>query len=95
MPLCKRCNCYLPPNYVQVIKDSKPMEDGEYPKECVFCMNQTSSVERETEPNSGKYVEYTKDQCIRDYKAFIDKLSRSRNLDDIRNKADSMRGIII
>lgn len=90
MPLCKRCNCYLPPNYVQVISNSEPMEDGEYPKECIFCIRQTSYVERETEKGSGKYVEYSKNDCIKDYKEFIDKIRRSRKLQDIFNKTNNM-----
>lgn len=95
MPKCVKCNEFLPPNYVEVIPNSQPLADGEYPKECVFCQKMVSEVERETEHGSGKYVAYTKAQCIRDYKNFIDKLSRSRNLDDIKNKTDSMRGIIV
>ena len=86
MPKCIKCNEYLPPNYVEVIPDSQPMMDGEYPKECIFCKLIVSEVERETENGSGKYVTYTKKQCVEDYKAFIDKLSKSRNLQDVVDK---------
>jgi hypothetical protein len=78
MPKCVKCNEFLPPNYVDVIPNSEPMADGEYPKVCVFCQKMISEVERETEQGSGKFVAYTKAQCVKDYKAFIDKLSKSR-----------------
>jgi len=94
MPKCVKCNEFLPPNYVEVIPNSQPLADGEYPKICVFCQKMISEVERETEQGSGKYVAYTKEQCVRDYKAFIDKLKKSKNLDDIKKKADSMGGFI-
>lgn len=86
MPTCVRCNNVFPPNYVDIIKESQPMVDGEYPKECIFCKLQVSEVERETSPDSGQYTAYTKDQCIRDYKDFLDKLKHSRNVQDIVNK---------
>lgn len=95
MPKCVKCNEFMPPNYVEVIPNSQPMADGDYPKECVFCQKMISEVERETEQGSGKYVAYTKEQCVRDYKAFIDKLRKSRNLQDVVNKTNNTRGILV
>lgn len=95
MPKCERCSEIFPPNYVDIIKDSKPMLDGEYPKECIFCKLMISEVERETENNSGKYVAYTKQQCIDDYKNFLKKIKESKNVKDILNKAKSFEGIIV
>lgn len=86
MPNCERCNNMFPPNYLDVIKDSAPMENKEYPKECIFCKLKVSEVERETENGSGKYVPYTKQQCLDDYKTFLNKLKDSKNVKDIINK---------
>lgn len=86
MPKCVKCNEMFPPNYVDIIEGSVPMVDGEYPKECVFCHLGVSEVERETEHNSGKYMAYTKKQCLKDYKEFLTKLKNSKNVKDILNK---------
>jgi hypothetical protein len=91
MPKCVKCNEFLPPNYVEVIPNSQPMADGEYPKVCVFCQKMISEVERETEQGSGKFVAYTKAQCVKDYKAFIDKLVRVGIL--MIDKTKTMSGI--
>ena len=86
MPTCIKCKEMFPPNYVDVIENSEPMFDGEYPKECVFCKLGVSEVERETQHDSGKYIAYTKQECINDYKAFLTKLKESRNVKDILNR---------
>lgn len=91
MPVCQRCKNMYPPNYVDVIPNSELMFDGEYPKECIFCKRQVSEVERETFDGSEVYTSYTKEQCISDYKAFLDKLKRSRNVQDILNKTTYSR----
>jgi len=87
MPKCVKCNKFLPPNYVEVIENSVPDFQGEYPKECIFCKLNVSEVERETSQGSGKFVSYTKDQCIKDYEKFIKKLKDSRSVKDILNKS--------
>jgi len=88
MPKCVKCNEMFPPNYVDVIKGSEPMFDGEHPKECIFCQLTVSEVQRETEHNSGKFVAYSKAQCLFDYKDFLKKLKDSQNVKDILNKVD-------
>ena len=95
MPKCVKCNEMFPPNYVDIIKDSTPQFDGNYPYECIFCKLMVSEVERETENNSGKYVAYTKKQCIKDYANFLKKLKHSKKVQDIINKTDTTRGIIV
>jgi len=88
MPNCERCNNMFPPNYLDVIKDSEPMDNKEYPKECIFCKLNVSEVERETENGSGKFVPYSKQQCLDDYKVFLKKLKDSKNVKDILNRSD-------
>lgn len=90
MPKCERCGEFLPPNYVEVIPNSQPLNNGDYPKECIFCKLMVSEVERETSQGSGQFVPYTKRQCIKDYKEFLDKLRRSGNVQDILDKTDNL-----
>jgi len=73
MPKCVKCNEFLPPQYTDYIKNAVPDFEGNIPQECVFCKLMVSEVERETEDGSGKYVPYTKADCIKDYKAFVAK----------------------
>jgi len=94
MPRCVKCKGMFPPNYVEVIPDSNPNLEGEYPKHCFFCKNNVDEVERETEHNSGKYIKYTKKQCLEDYRIFLAKLKDSKNVKDIMNKTNSS-GIIL
>lgn len=86
MPVCVRCKHVFPPNYVEIIENTEKV-DGDYPKECVFCKLGIEKVERETSPNSGKYIEYTKTQCTEDYKRFLRKLKESQNVKAIINKS--------
>lgn len=90
MPKCVRCKEFFPPNYVDLIEGGEPMFDGELPKECIFCKLQINEVERETSNNSGKYIKYTKEQCLIDYKKFLRKLKDSRNVKDILNKTEGI-----
>lgn len=85
MPLCVKCKEILPPNYTEVVENSKPNSQGIYPQECIFCKLVIDKVERETSKNSGKYIFYTKRECISDYKEFLDKIKKSRNVKDILN----------
>jgi hypothetical protein len=92
MGLCAKCNCVLPPNYLEIIENSKPDFHGDYPKECVFCKLMISSVERETSSGSNEYMEYKKEDCIKDYQKFLNKLKHSKSVKDILKKADGMGG---
>lgn len=73
MPQCKKCQEFFPPNYTEIIPDRQPNEKGEYPQHCIFCKLGVEEVEREESPNSDRFVKYTKEECIRDYKAFVAK----------------------
>lgn len=86
MPLCIRCKEVFPPNYTEVIENSKPDFSGLYPQECIFCKLNIDKVERETAKGSGKYTMYSKQECLRDYKEFLFKLKKSRNVKDILKK---------
>ena len=86
MPECARCRHLFPPNYVEIIENSQAI-NGEFPKECVFCKLGIEEVERETSPNSGTYVKYTKKECTEDYKKFLRKLKDSKNLKSIIDKS--------
>lgn len=87
MPECAICKHIFPPNYVEIIEKSQPDVNGEYPKECVFCKLGVDEVERETEPNSNKWVKYSKKECTEDYKKFLRKLKESQNVKAIINKS--------
>jgi hypothetical protein len=88
MPKCVKCNDFFPPNYTEVIDGSQPdpLDEGRYPQHCVFCKLGVDKVERETQQGSGKFVEYTKEECLRDYHEFLKKLKESKNVKDIMNK---------
>jgi hypothetical protein len=83
MPKCVKCNDFFPPNYTDVIENSKPDYEGKYPQICIFCNLMVSEVDRETEHNSGKYVAYTKKECVKDYADFMKKLKDSKKVTDI------------
>jgi hypothetical protein len=85
MPKCIHCNEFFPPNYTEIVPNSRPdpLNNNQYPQKCVFCSRGIDKVERETQPDSGKYVIYTKEQCLRDYKEFLSKLKDSQNVKDI------------
>jgi hypothetical protein len=89
MPKCVKCNDFFPPNYTEIIEDSEPMFDGNYPQECIFCRLGIDEVERESEKDSGQYVKYTKKECLEDYKKFLRKVKDSKNVKDILNKQES------
>ena len=92
MPKCMKCNGMFPPNYVENIDDKLVhMEDGEWPKECVFCKLDVNAVERETELNSGKFIRYTKEECLRDYSSFLMKMKDSKNVKEILNRKEEPR----
>ncbi len=88
MPKCVKCNEFFPPNYTEVIEGSQPdpLDDGKYPQHCVFCKLGIDKVERETEHNSGQYVMYSKEECLRDYKAFLAKLKDGTAQDILNSK---------
>jgi hypothetical protein len=86
MPECAICKHVFPPNYVEIIEKAEKV-NGEYPKECVFCKLGIDKVERETSPNSGEFIEYTKTQCTEDYKKFLRRLKESQNVKAIINKS--------
>jgi hypothetical protein len=93
MPKCVKCNNVFPPNYVEIIENSNKDFHGDYPKECIFCKLMVSSVERETSSGSNEYMEYKKEDCIKDYQKFLNKLKHSKSVKDILNKADNMSGL--
>lgn len=95
MPKCAKCNEFFPPNYTDVIEGSKPDFEGRHPHICIFCNLMVSEVERETEHNSGKYVAYTKKQCVEDYAEFMKKLKHSPNVQSILNKTNDPKRIIL
>ena len=76
MPKCVKCNNFFPPNYTDIIPDREvDGVTGEYPQHCVFCRDGIKFVTREESPNSGNFnIKYTKEECINDYKAFVDKM---------------------
>jgi hypothetical protein len=97
MPRCIRCNEFFPPNYTEVVPGSSPdpLNNNEYPQECVFCAQKIDKVERETSHNSGEYTFYTKEECIKDYKEFLAKVKDSQNVKDILKKSDEEAGFKI
>ncbi len=87
MPKCVKCHEFFPPNYTEVIENAeKDGMTGEYPQHCIFCKLGVNEVERESERNSGKFVPYTREQCLKDYKEFIAKV---KTTSDILNKENS------
>lgn len=95
MPKCVKCQEVFPPNYVDIIEGSEPEVDGEYPKECIFCKLGIDKVERETEKDSGKYQDYTRAECLSDYKKFLRRLKDNQNVKEILKKAENSSRIII
>ncbi len=95
MPKCVKCQEMFPPNYVDIIEGSKPEVDGEYPKQCIFCRLEIDKVERETEKNSGKFQDYTRAECLSDYKKFLRSLKDNQNVKEILKKAEDSSRIII
>lgn len=88
MPKCAKCQEFFPPNYTEIIEDSEiDGISGEYPQNCIFCKLGINQVERESEKNSGNYVPYTKQECLRDYKEFVAKIKSTSDI--INNKQDS------
>jgi hypothetical protein len=94
MPRCIQCNEFFPPNYTEIVPNSRPdpLNNNEYPQECVFCSQGIDKVERETSHDSGEYTMYTKEECIRDYREFLAKLKDSQNVKDILNKTRNIKG---
>lgn len=92
MPKCIRCTNFFPPNYTEVVVNSSPDLEGNYPQECVFCKQGIAKVERETAPDSGEYVFYTKEECIKDYSEFMKKMVDSQNVKDIIKKTKEEKG---
>jgi len=90
MPQCVTCRNIFPPNYVEVVPNSKPDFSNEYPKECIFCKNNIEKVERETANGSNEWIMYTKEQCIGDYAEFLRRLKDSRNVKDILKKTEEI-----
>lgn len=90
MPYCQKCNNFYPPNYTEVIQNSKPDLNNNYPQQCIFCKLGIDKVERETSHNSSKYIMYSKEECIRDYKEFLKKIKNSRNVQDIIKKSEEL-----
>ena len=88
MPQCVKCKEFFPPNYVEILEGDNISQDekGNWPMHCIFCKLNIDIVEREETPNSGKYIEYTKQQCLIDYKKFLRKLKESKNVKDIMEK---------
>lgn len=88
MPKCVKCNDFFPPNYTEVIPNSQPdpLDEGRYPQHCVFCRDGVDKVQRETAQGSGQFMDYTKEECLKDYHDFLKKLKDSQNVKDILNK---------
>lgn len=91
MPKCVKCNEFFSPNYTDIIEGSERDSKGEYPQQCVFCKMELTEVERETEHNSGEFVKYTKEQCIKDYKIFMQKFAKSKNVKEILRQNDDIK----
>jgi hypothetical protein len=78
MPLCTKCKEFFPPNYTEIVENSEPDGmTGQYPQHCIFCKLGVEHVERETSPNSGQFIKYTRNECLQDYKSFIEKMAKS------------------
>ena len=90
MPLCSLCRSFFPPNYTEVIPNSRPDNQGNYPQQCIFCKLNITQVEREETKDSGKFIPYTKEECIKDYQKFLRKVKDSQNVKDIIKKSQSM-----
>ena len=90
MPKCVKCSEFFPPNYTEIVEDSQPdpLNNNQYPQHCIFCKLGIDKVERETSPNSGQYVFYSKAECIRDYKDFLGKVNESKNVQDILRRKE-------
>lgn len=61
----------------------------------MFCSQGIDKVERETYSGSGEYIMYTKEECIRDYTEFLNKLKDSQNVKDILKKSKNVQGFKI
>lgn len=80
MPQCEKCKDFFPPNYTELIPEGKANREGQFPQHCVFCKDGVDFVMREDSHNSGKFnTKYTKEECIRDYKAFVEKMKHVAN----------------
>lgn len=89
MPKCMKCLDFLPPNYTEIIPNSLPDSEGNYPQECIFCKLGVKEVERVEEKGSEKYIKYTKEQCKKDYFIFLNKL-KNENVKKIMDRSEDL-----
>jgi len=74
MPKCQICYKLLPPNFMIEIEGSKDA------KKCIFC----DQGKNEVEYKEGLTVKkYTKEQCIKEYNEFLNKLKHSKGVSKI------------
>lgn len=73
MPLCDECKSYLPPDFVDEIKDpTSPNAPGK--KQCHFCKNKTDVL------IGTNNTVYKKAEVIYDYAVLIKRLAESKEL---------------
>ena len=90
MAKCIKCGDFFPPNYTEIVPNHMPDKDGNDVQQCIFCKLQVDEVERETNVDSGQYIKYTKEQCVKDYKNFLDKLKNNKNVFDAIDFVDNI-----
>ncbi len=88
MPQCKKCEKYLPPQFlVQMLT----MPDDQEALQCIYCDQNINEI---TIKKDTGIVKYTKKQCIKDYEIFIKKLKENKKISDILAN-ESSQGLII
>ena len=71
MGYCKKCYNFFPPDFMRDIEGNDGTPDQE-DKQCLFCMLDKKVISF-TGKNK-KEEQYTKKQCIKDYKLFLKEL---------------------
>jgi len=76
MPLCIRCRDFFPPDFMLSLQDGN--------EECVYCNKGVKHLQY-TEKD-GSVRNYTREECIRDYKILIGELKDTRDVKKILEK---------
>lgn len=74
MGRCAKCYSYFPPQYMREIEGAENTED----LQCIYCKSGKDYVMILKDDQSEQ--KYTKKQCIKDYKEFINKLRQTPNI---------------
>lgn len=74
MGQCQKCYSYFPPQYMREIEGAESVDD----LQCVYCKSDKDYVM--VQIDNGSEQKYTKKQCIKEYKEFINKLRQTPNI---------------